>query len=251
MHHYASQLVDLLLALVAAWMVLAIIFFIWQRRGLPNPCKTDIVLLTLRGIRRVHGRPQSQVRPLLKTHLEAVVQTFGSSLRDRRDNALLMIGFYGALRRSEIVALRVGSFCWLDEALMVTISKSKTDQESRGRQIASDLHLAVRSKPYEIGCVLQESATGRSFGPLTVMDRSEDGRSRLKQSTLYLSIGWKKRASPPQDTRDTVCARASLRKRSMPDGHCGKFESKPGTLVTQLSNVIRHEGIKRELFTPI
>jgi len=34
-------------------------------RGLPNPCKTDIVRLTLRGIRRVHGRPQSRSAPYL------------------------------------------------------------------------------------------------------------------------------------------------------------------------------------------
>jgi integrase len=52
-----------------------------------------------------------------------------------RDRALLLIGFSGAFRRSELVALDVSDVAFNREGLVVTIRRSKTDQESAGRKI--------------------------------------------------------------------------------------------------------------------
>jgi integrase len=104
-------------------------------RELPNPCKADIVRLTFRGIRRVHGRRQRQARAISKAQLENILSSFGETLRDRRDRALLLLGFYGAFRRSELVALDFGSLSWSHDGLTVQIARSKTDQERKGRAV--------------------------------------------------------------------------------------------------------------------
>ena len=53
-----------------------------------------------------------------------------------RDRALVLLSYAGALRRSEPAALRVGDLAWPPEGLVLTLRRSKTDQEGRGRQVA-------------------------------------------------------------------------------------------------------------------
>jgi integrase len=60
----------------------------------------------------------------------------GEDLKALRDRALLLIGFAGAFRRSELVALEVADIEETDTGLRVTIRRSKTDQEGAGTTIA-------------------------------------------------------------------------------------------------------------------
>ncbi|WP_165356834.1 site-specific integrase [Nocardioides zhouii] len=53
-----------------------------------------------------------------------------------RDRAILLVGFAGALRRSELVALRVDDVEWRDEGAVLHIRRSKADQEAAGREVA-------------------------------------------------------------------------------------------------------------------
>jgi integrase len=59
-----------------------------------------------------------------------------ATLTGSRDRAILALGFSGAFRRSELVALDVEDLADDPAGLRVTIRKSKTDQEGRGQQIA-------------------------------------------------------------------------------------------------------------------
>ena len=59
----------------------------------------------------------------------------GTSLRELRDRAILLLGFSGAFRRSELVALNLGDIEWTTEGALVTIRRSKTDQEGLGRKV--------------------------------------------------------------------------------------------------------------------
>jgi integrase len=52
-----------------------------------------------------------------------------------RDRAILLLGFAGAFRRSELVALDVADFEETEDGFRVTIRKSKTDQEGQGQTI--------------------------------------------------------------------------------------------------------------------
>ncbi|MDR3516555.1 MAG: tyrosine-type recombinase/integrase [Azospirillaceae bacterium] len=61
----------------------------------------------LAGIRRHHGQPPAQKDPVLGEDLLRMVETLGRDLRGLRDRAILLLGFAGGLRRSEIVGLDV------------------------------------------------------------------------------------------------------------------------------------------------
>jgi integrase len=105
-------------------------------QDLKNPCHAELVRLTLRGIRRTYGRPQRQALALTKQQLGLIVAPLGNSLRDLRDRALLLVGFHGAFRRSELSAVDCKSIAWSNQGIVVTIRKSKTDQERKGRNVA-------------------------------------------------------------------------------------------------------------------
>jgi hypothetical protein len=59
----------------------------------------------------------------------------GTSLRELRDRAILLLGFSGAFRRSELVALNLTDIEWTTEGALVSIRRSKTDQEGLGRRV--------------------------------------------------------------------------------------------------------------------
>jgi len=99
--------------------------------GHPDPTADERVAATMRGIRRVHGQPPAQREPLSLNDLRAMLRTCGDDLAGLRDKALLLVGFAGALRRSEIVALDV-EHVRLNGVLRITIARSKTDQEGQG-----------------------------------------------------------------------------------------------------------------------
>ncbi len=108
-------------------------------RGYPNPCRAEIVRATLRGIRRRNRTAQRQAKPLLQEELILVLDATGSGLRDLRDRALLLLGFAGGFRRSELVRLDTSDIALVQRGLIITLGRSKTDQEGAGRKIAVPL----------------------------------------------------------------------------------------------------------------
>jgi integrase len=104
-------------------------------QGYADPTKDEHVRATLRGIRRLHGRPQRQAAPLLREDLLAVVDALPDSLMGVRDRALLLVGFAGGFRRSELVGLDVEDVAFVPDGLLVTLRRSKTDQEGTGRKV--------------------------------------------------------------------------------------------------------------------
>ena len=97
-----------------------------EASGLPNPCRTDIVRATLRGVKRTRGIAQREAKPLLREDLFRVLDAMGEGMKDARDRALLLIGFAGGFRRSEIVALDCGDFERVRQGLIITLRRSKT-----------------------------------------------------------------------------------------------------------------------------
>jgi len=113
--------------------------------GLPDPTKTELVRLTTRGIRRRHGRPQRRVAPLKIEQLAEIVSRLGRTTQDVRDRALLLVGFAGAFRRSELTAIDCKWIERREQGFVVTLPRSKTDQEGRGRDVADRRRGAARS----------------------------------------------------------------------------------------------------------
>jgi integrase len=105
------------------------------RCGYPNPCKHEVVREVWAGIRRTHGVAQQQKAPLGARELRAMIATLDpSGLRGERDRALLLLGFAGGFRRAELAALALADLRFVRQGLEVTIRRSKTDQEGRGRR---------------------------------------------------------------------------------------------------------------------
>src|SRR5271170_3487851 len=78
----------------------------FAQRGQPIDRKDRHVATVLAGIRRTQGRPPEQKEAVLPEHLLAMIATLDlGDLRGLRDRAILLIGFAGGLRRSEIVGL--------------------------------------------------------------------------------------------------------------------------------------------------
>jgi integrase len=106
-----------------------------ETKGLPNPCRSEIVRATLRGIKRTLGTAQREAKPLLRDDLFLVLDGIANDAKGARDRALLLLGFAGAFRRSELVGLDCADVEHVRQGLVVTITRSKTDQEGAGRKI--------------------------------------------------------------------------------------------------------------------
>lgn len=101
----------------------------------PSPTKSELVKATLQGIRRVNGSAQRHVLPALKTDIQAMVKGL-QGIKGVRDKALLLTGFAGAFRRSELVSLQVEDLKLVAEGAIIHLRRGKTDQMGRGRDIA-------------------------------------------------------------------------------------------------------------------
>ncbi|HEY8599104.1 MAG TPA: site-specific integrase, partial [Thermomicrobiales bacterium] len=114
---------------------LAAIAVAHRRARLDNPATDGAVREAWLGIRREHGTAQVGKDPLLVELLRALVATLDDDLAGRRDRALLLIGFAGALRRAELVALTTKDIRFDGQGLIVTIRRAKTDQQGAGRRL--------------------------------------------------------------------------------------------------------------------
>jgi len=103
--------------------------------GHASPCQDAAVRAVFAGIRRAHGSAQRGKSPILTAELRRMIACLPDSVLGQRDRALLLLGFAGAFRRSELVALDLSDVTFAREGLVVRLRQSKTDQEGHGRSI--------------------------------------------------------------------------------------------------------------------
>ena len=163
-------------------------------RGLPNPVASPLVRATMRGIRRAHGAAQRQAKPLLREDLFTVLGAMGDRLKDLRDRALLLIGFAGGLWRSELATINCIDIQRVREGIVLTIRRSKTDQNGVGRRIGIPLgrtiHCPVRALETWLSAARIEE--GPVFRPVDRHGRVSVGRLSGEAVSLIL--------------RDRICA---------------------------------------------
>jgi integrase len=80
----------------------------FRQRGTPLDCGDPHIKEVLASIRRAHRRPPAQKDALLAEDVVRMIGRLGYDLRGLRDRAILLLGFAGSLRRSEIVELDHG-----------------------------------------------------------------------------------------------------------------------------------------------
>jgi len=101
--------------------------------GHPDPAKHPAVRQVFAGIRRKVGQPARKKAPATLEDIAGMVGTLPAGLKGKRDRAMLLLGYSGAFRRSELVALDVEDLRFGRDALRVTLRRSKTDQEGEGQ----------------------------------------------------------------------------------------------------------------------
>jgi site-specific recombinase XerD len=98
----------------------------------PNPTVSPVVRFAWEGMRRTHGSAPRAKEAAVTEVVAAMVKPLGQSLIDVRDRAILLIGFAGAMRRSELASLGFSDIAETGDGLRITVGRSKTDQEGEG-----------------------------------------------------------------------------------------------------------------------
>src|SRR3954451_12532023 len=147
--------------------------------GAPNPTRHPSLRPVLEGLRREKGVAREQKAPALTAQMKELSRRIPGTLAGMRDRALLLIGFAGALRRSELVALDVDDVSLCDEGIVLLIRRGKTDQQGRGRKVG------IHRGKHELTCPVRAmgawlQAAGIDAGPIfrgvSRFDKLADGR---------------------------------------------------------------------------
>jgi site-specific recombinase XerD len=162
---------------------LAAIKYAHEAAGLDTPTNKKIVSTTLKGIKRATDKTKQQKAPATADRLAAMLAHIpADTLTGKRDRAILVLGFVGAFRRSELAALTIDDLQETAEGLRVTIRKSKTDQEGNGQTIA--IPNGTRLQPVKAvrdwldaagiteGAIFRPITKGGSVRPVAITDKS-------------------------------------------------------------------------------
>ena len=104
--------------------------------GHPLDTKHPAIRETLRGIGRRHGARARRSAALTTAEIRRICAACDQSLSGIRDRALILLGFAGAFRRSELVSLNVEHIDWTRDGMTIFIERSKTDKAGEGAEIA-------------------------------------------------------------------------------------------------------------------
>jgi integrase len=147
-------------------------------RGFADPTDSQLVRLTFRSIRRTFGQPQRRVAALTIDQLSNIISSLGGSSKEIRDTAILLIGFAGAFRRSELVAIDREDVQIHETGAAIILRRGKTDQRGAGRTVSIPrVHgLLCPVTAVEKWLYISGIADGPLFRPVTKSGRAADRR---------------------------------------------------------------------------
>ena len=157
--------------------------------GMPLDMRHTVIRETWKGIRNTYGTAQRAKRPLLTEDLRLLVGLLPDTLLGIRDRALLLLGFSGAFRRSELVGLDIEHLSFCREGLTVLLERSKTDQQGSGRQVGIPYGSNPATCPVRnLQDWLQASET--TLGPLfrSINRHGQIQRGRLSDRAVALLV---------------------------------------------------------------
>jgi site-specific recombinase XerD len=115
---------------------IASISILHKTKGHYIDTKHPIIIENLMGIKRTNGSHQKGKKPLLINDLKILIEVIDKSkekdLKKIRDKALILIGFSGGFRRSELVNIELEDIEFVSEGVKLFIKRSKTDQSGEG-----------------------------------------------------------------------------------------------------------------------
>ena len=115
---------------------IASISVIHKMKGHYLDTKHPIIIENLLGIKRVKGSNQKAKKPILINDLRLIINVLDeskqSNKRKIRDKAIILVGFSGGFRRSELVNIEYEDIEFVNEGVKIIIKRSKTDQSGEG-----------------------------------------------------------------------------------------------------------------------
>jgi len=115
---------------------IASISVIHKLKGYYIDTKHPVIRENLLGIKRIKGSNQKAKKPILINDLRKIIDVINKlkikEIRQSRDKALILIGFAGGFRRSELVALENDDIEFVREGVKIFVKRSKTDQSGEG-----------------------------------------------------------------------------------------------------------------------
>lgn len=140
-------------------------------RGVESPTDNKQFKIFMDGVRRLHGVRQKQAAAFSLGQLKQVVRCLDiATVAGLRDRAMLLLGFAGAFRRSELTALNLQDLRFTEDCLVVSLGKSKTNQ------LGDYEEKAIFYSPEPAVCPIRSlkawlAQLARSEGPVFVMLR--------------------------------------------------------------------------------
>ena len=98
--------------------------------------KHPIIIENLMGIKRVKGSIQKGKKPILINHLKSIINAIDqqeiNEIKKSRDKTIVLVGFGGGFRRSELISIDHEDLEFVPEGVKITLRRSKTDQFGEG-----------------------------------------------------------------------------------------------------------------------
>jgi len=151
--------------------------------GLETPTDHPLVRKLLRRYSRSRGTAAKKKEPLLVERLPALLMAMPDDLAAARDRALLLLGYAGAFRRAELVALDVEQLRFSTAGLYVWIAAAKNDPRKKGRELYVP-RLPVGSQSATLCAVAALERWLASVGAAGPVFRTFDLRGRLTETRL-------------------------------------------------------------------
>jgi integrase len=108
--------------------------------GFMSPTKHPVVTLTMKGIRRSYGGPQDVALPFRLRHLQGALPTYDEGWAGLRARAILLVGYAGAFRRSELVNIDLEHIVWEPAGMKIRLgitAPTKTGGQTRGQELVA------------------------------------------------------------------------------------------------------------------
>jgi integrase len=223
---YLSDLAHLPRRVSTVLFALTAIAHAHRERGAPWQRHHPAVLTVMEGIRRELGVASEQKAPIVDHELVRMLEVCGDGLRAARDRALLAVGWWGAFRRAELVALRVPDLRRSAEGYRVLVARSKTDQRGQGRFKALPLAANVDACPVRLvdawiasagitegaifrgidagGAISAEALSGRSVALIVQRVAARAGLDAEKLAGHSLRAGFATTAALQGQTLDAI-----------------------------------------------
>ena len=128
--------------------------------------KHPVIIENLMGIKRTKGSIQRGKKPILINHLKAIINVIDElkteEIKKARDKTLILVGFGGGFRRTELVSIDHEDLEFVPEGVKITLRRSKTDQFGEG---------TIKGLPYfsnETYCPVAHLKNGSKYQALKV-----------------------------------------------------------------------------------